>query len=291
MLHKNSLIIFPLLFVIATFIVGVTIALEPNTPNTPNTLNTDWKSREIRRFPAAEAVQGVAVDGEFFFAIANRQIGKYRKNDGQRIDGWKDIKDGEFIHLNSGYVREGQLICSHSNFPGVPMLSSVEIFDTSTMKHVSSHPLGIGPGSLTWITERNGLRYACFANYASKTSGTPGHDPTFTQVLCYDEQWRSVGGYGFSKELVKLFQSSSSSGGSFGPGGFLYITGHDAKELYVLDFPKAGSMFRWIAVILVPILGQAFAWDPTNEGILYGIDRKTKEVIVVEITIPPKNKR
>jgi hypothetical protein len=29
--------------------------------------------------------------------------------------------------------------------------------------------------------------------------------------------------------------------------------------------------------------GQAFAWDPTGEGILYSIQRKTKEVIVSRV--------
>jgi hypothetical protein len=268
--------LFCFIFSFSCFSLYFSFAAEPNA---------EWTSREISRFPAAEATQGVAVDDEFFYAITNRQIGKYRKSDGKRIDGWKDTQDGEFIHLNSGFVRDGKLICSHSNFPGVPMFSSVEIFDVTTMKHVSSHSLGIGPGSLTWIAERNGLRYACFANYNGKP-GTPGHDPAFTQVVCYDNQWRAVGGWGFPQELVKLFNGSSASCGAFGLGGLLYVTGHDAQELYVLDFPKAGSIFRWIAAIPVPLKGQAFAWDSTNEKILYGIDRKTKEVIVIEITIP-----
>jgi hypothetical protein len=268
--------LFCFIFLFNCFFQYDSIAAEPNA---------NWTSREIVRFPAAEATQGVAVDNDFFYAITNRQIGKYRKSDGKRIDGWKDAKEGEFIHMNSGFVRNGKLICSHSNFPGVPMFSSVETFDVTTMQHVSSYSLGIGPGSLTWITERNALRYACFANYSGK-SGTPGYDPAFTQVVCYDEQWRVVGGWGFPKELIKLFNSSSASCGAFGPGGLLYVTGHDAPELYVLDFPKAGSIFRWIATIPVSLKGQAFAWDPANEKILYGIDRKTKEVIVIEISIP-----
>jgi hypothetical protein len=31
-----------------------------------------WEHREVRRFKAAEANQGVAVDGEFFYAIDTR---------------------------------------------------------------------------------------------------------------------------------------------------------------------------------------------------------------------------
>lgn len=243
----------------------------------------DWESEESARFPAAEANQGVAVDDEHFYAITNRQIGKYRKSDGSRVDGWKDEKDGPFIHLNAGYVKDGKLVCAHSNFPGVPMFSSVEIWDTKTMKHVASHSFGIGSGSLTWTTEKDGVRYACFADYAGK-SGNPGKGPAYTQLIRYDDQWRATGGWGFPKELVKKFGQSSSSGGAFGPGGFLYITGHDEKEIYVLDFPEGGSTLRWIATIPVPLEGQAFAFDPTDENLVYGIVRKTKEVVVLKIT-------
>jgi len=243
---------------------------------------SDWTSREIARFKTAEANQGVAVDDEFFYAITNRQIGKYRKSDGSRVDGWKDDKDGPFIHLNAGYIKDGKLIGAHSNFPHVPMLSSIEIWDTQTMKHIGSHSLGIAPGSLTWTTEKNGVQYACFADYAGK-SGNPDKGPAYTQLVRYDDQWRSTGGWGFPTELVTKFGSSSASCGAFGPGGLLYVTGHDEKEIYVLDFPAAGSTLRWLATIPVSLEGQAFSWDPGNERILYGIVRKTKEVVVIEI--------
>jgi hypothetical protein len=242
---------------------------------------TDWSSKEIARFPAAEANQGVAVDAEFFYAINNKQIGKYRKSDGKRVAGWKD-ETGDFIHLNAGAVQNGKLFGFHSNFPSVPMFSSVETFDTESMKHTDTHSFGLLLGSLTWIAEKDGKRYACFADYSGK-SGNPGQGSAYTQIVCYDEQWRRTGGYGFSKELIAKFGSSSSSGGAFGPGGFLYITGHDAKELYVLDFPAAGSIFRWIATVPVALEGQSFNWDPVKPNVLYGITRKTKEVIVMEI--------
>ena len=242
----------------------------------------EWTSREIARFKAAEASQGVAVDDAFFYAITNRQIGKYKKSDGTRVDGWIDDKDGPFIHLNAGYVKDGKLICAHSNYPGVPMFSSVEIWDAETMQHIGSHSFGITSGSLTWTTEKDGVRYACFADYAGN-SGNPGKGPAYTQLIRYDDQWRSTGGWGFPKELVQKFGTSSASCGAFGPGGFLYVTGHDEKELYVLDLPKAGSILRWVATIPVSLEGQAFAWDPVNERILYGIIRKTKEVVVIEI--------
>ena len=247
-----------------------------------------WTSREIKRFKAAEAHQGVAVDDEFFYAITNRQIGKYKKSDGTRVGGWMDDKDGPFVHLNAGFVKDGKLVCAHSNYPGVPMFSSVEIWDTKTMQHIDSYSFGIAPGSLTWIAEKDDIRYVCFADYAGN-SGNPDKGPAYTQLIRYDNQWRSTGGWGFPKELIRKFGGYSSSGGAFGPGDLLYITGHDEKELYVLDFPKAGSILRWVATIPVSFEGQAFSWDPVNERILYGIDRKTKEVVVIEIYSENKN--
>jgi hypothetical protein len=43
---------------------------------------------ELRRFATEEATQGVAVDEAHFYAIANRQIGKYEKATGRRVAGW-----------------------------------------------------------------------------------------------------------------------------------------------------------------------------------------------------------
>ncbi len=69
------------------------------------------------------------------------------------------------------------------------------------------------------------------------------------------------------------------------PGGKLFVTGHDARELYVLSRPPTA--------VWNPDLGgdhsgqragQAFAWDASEPGTLYAIERKTREVIVSRIT-------
>ena len=250
-----------------------------------------WTSKELARFPAAEANQGVAVDDEFFYAIDNRRIGKYRKSDGYRVDGWQDVKDGEFIHLNAGVVGDGRLFCAHSNFPGKPMLSSIEIWDADSMKHIMSRSLGIGPGSLTWFAgKENGDYFACFVHYAEKgKDGQVVHLPS--QIVSYDNRFRPTGGaWVFPKELAKKFGTHSASCGAFGPGGYLYVTGHDEPELYVLDFPKAGSVLRWIATVPVTFQGQAFAWDLSRDSagdryVVYGIIRKSKTVVVNEIVV------
>ncbi|MCL2745143.1 MAG: hypothetical protein FWE67_14965 [Planctomycetaceae bacterium] len=275
---------------ISSFVLTFLLFLFYFAPIIPAAENTgEWSSKEIARFKAAEANQGVAVDNEFFYAITNRQIGKYKKSDGTFVDGWKDVRGGPFIHLNAGFVKDGKLICAHSNFPGVPMVSSVETWDAKTMKHIESHSFGIAFGSLTWTTEKDGVTYACFADYAGK-SGNPDRGPAFTQLIRFDEQWRSTGGWAFPAALVEKFKGSSASCGAFGPGGYLYVTGHDDLEMFVMDFPEAGSILRWIATIPVPFEGQAFSWDPVNKRVAYGIARKTKEVIAIEVTIPEKSK-
>ncbi len=237
-----------------------------------------WRHEELRRFKAAEANQGVAVDAAHFYAITNRAIGKYRKDTGERVAGWEGPKEGRIIHLNAGFVLDGKLWCAHSNFPAMPMQSSVEIWDTETMAHEKTIDLSHIDGSLTWMNLRDGQWFACFAHYA-KTS-----DPANTRVVKFDAQWKTLEAFRFPKELVAKFGKSSSSGGSFAFGGRLFITGHDEQELYALDVPEKGEVLTWKTTIPISAHGQAFAWDRDEEGLFYSIERKTREVIVSRIT-------
>src|ERR1051325_11176835 len=86
----------------------------------------EWRHEELRRFKAAEANQGVAVDDQHFYAITNHAIGKYRKDTGERVASWDGGGSGTLKHLNAGVVLDGKLYCAHSNFPDLPEQSSVE---------------------------------------------------------------------------------------------------------------------------------------------------------------------
>ena len=244
-----------------------------------NLAESDWQHREIRRLPAAEAHQGVAVDAEHFYAITNRAIGKYRKDTGVRVAGWKDDSDGRFRHLNAGVIIDGKLYCAHSNFPQLPEESSVEIWNTETMQHLESHSFEKPPGSLTWVDRRDGKWFACFAHYKATS------DPGLSRVMSFDEQWNPLATWTFPAIVVARFGKSSSSGGSFGPGGHLFVSGHDATELYLLDLPASGGEMNHLGTVAISAAGQAFAWDRSAgaEGVLYSIQRKTKEVIVSSI--------
>jgi len=237
-----------------------------------------WKHEELRRFKAKEARQGVAVDDQFFYAITNEAIGKYRKDNGERVAGWQDSKEGHIKHLNAGLVIDGKLYCAHSNFPTVPMTSSVEIWDAGTLQHLQTIDLSHVGGSLNWVDRRDGGWIACFAQYAKKGN------PADTRVVRFDAQWNKQQAWNFPSELITQFCKNSSSGGSFGPGGNLFITGHDAQELYVLDVPGKEAALVWTAALSISAYGQAFAWDRRDEGVFYSIDRKTEEVIVSRIT-------
>jgi hypothetical protein len=179
------------------------------------------------------------------------------------------------------------LYCAHSNYPGVPMQSSIEIFDTATLKPSGSHSFGRTDGSLTWLDRRDGKWIACFVHYGTR-GGEPGRGPEWTHLVEFDDQWRRLRGWTLPAELVAHIgpRGYSVSGGAFGPRGFLYATGHDNPELYVLDFPSAGSVLNWIATVPITAEGQAFGWDPKDSGVLYTVARKTREIIVGRVTAP-----
>ena len=240
------------------------------------------QGEELRRFPAAEARQGVAVDGEHFYALDNAAIGKYDKTTGERVGGWRDVEDGAVKHLNSCTVHEATLVCAHSNHPELPMTSSVERFDTATMTHAGNWSLGIRDGSLTWAEQFDDPWWLTFANYG----GGRGHalrDWRWTRLERFDEARRVTDGWVFPKSVLARFAPMSSSGGAWGADGLLYVSGHDHRELYVLALPERGSVLEHVATIAVPTAGQAFDFDPEQPRLLYSINRGTREVVVTRL--------
>jgi hypothetical protein len=266
---------------------GFVRASDPAPVAQPAAPRPEWKYQELRRFPAPEAGQGVVVDAEFFYAINNHALGKYRKSDGSRVASWSGPDAGPIIHLNAAFLYQQKLYGVHSNYPGVPMLSSVEIFDPQTLKHIGTHSFGRMDGSFTWLDRRDDRWIACFVHYGNRAA-EPNRDGNWTQVLELDDAWRRTGGWALPAELIERFggRGYSASGGAFGPGGYLYLTGHDNTELYVMRFPEAGSVLEWIATIQIPSEGQAFAWDPSDPHLLYSVLKRTKEVIVGRVTLP-----
>ena len=263
-----------------TFVVSPTLALLMVT--ILDACASRHPAGVVRRFHAAEANQAVAVDSNFFYAIDGAAIGKYDKRSGARVGGWND-SSGTITHLNSGVVVGGELYCAHSNYPDTPMVSSLEAFETDHLAHIRSIPLLQGIGSATWVERANGAWWVTFANYAGK-GGEPGKGPEATKLVRFDRDWQPRESWTFPAAVVQRWNGMSSSGGVWLEGKGLYTTGHDARELYVLDLPASGHELTLKAIVPFESEGQGIAID-RSEGLLYSIQRRTREVIVSKL--PP----
>ncbi|CAN5498737.1 hypothetical protein BH10ACI4_BH10ACI4_28980 [soil metagenome] len=268
-----------------TITAGFCILLGSATTLFATPPQNDQKATEIRRIPAAEADQGVASDAKYVYAIADSEIGKYDKATGKEVEHWKG--DSEvFIHMNSCSAVSGELICAMSNFPNLPMSSSVEWFSAKKIAPIRTHSFGPGRGSLTWIDWHNGSWWACFANYDAK-GGDPNRDHNASVLVRFSKNFIEQESWLFPKNLLEKFGHMSASGGRWGHDGFLYITGHDLPELYVIRLPKSGSRLEYVRTISIPTGGQAFDWDSTHTDRIWTIARKRAEM--VESHMPTAN--
>ncbi|MCU0227874.1 MAG: hypothetical protein MUF01_09575 [Bryobacterales bacterium] len=228
----------------------------------------------VREYPAPEARQGVAVDEAHVYAIVNTIIAKYDKSNGALVSRWMSPRGGPIRHINSCYAAEGKLWCANSNFPEVPMGSSVEIFDAATMTHLESHSLGLlEEGSLTFFEPYEDGFLAGFAHY-DQTGGTGYKGSRYGSVFTYDARWRRTGGWLIPESVQARMAPHAASGGSIGPDGLLYLLGHDRTEMYVLAKPRLGPVMLHLATIDIAAEGQALVWDRTAPGRrVYAISR------------------
>ncbi|BBM82802.1 GntP family permease [Candidatus Uabimicrobium amorphum] len=239
----------------------------------------------IRTFQSPLAHQGVAVDREHFYTIKTRSIAKHRKDTGKLTAEWNATTPGKIIHLNSGLVVNDRLYCGHSNWPNTPMKSSIEVWDTNTLSHCNSIHFANPPGSCTWVDRYQDFWWVCFAHY-DKKGGEKGKGVEMTTLVKYDDQWRPLGSWKFPQTVVKKFAPYSCSGGAWGADGLLYVSGHDAAELYALSIVKEESTLHFQKTIKVNSRGQGIAFDRTpSPQNLYTINRDTKTVIVSSVPI------
>lgn len=236
------------------------------------------KLEQVAEFAIPEANQGVGIDKDHFYAVNDREIAKYDRKTGKLVKKWEGPKEGPIIHLDSALVMDGKIYAAHSNWPFWPMTSSLEIFDAATMEHVGTHSFGIRYGSLTWVDWHDGHWWMGFANYDRLIgpNKTPYGHKVNTVVVKMTKDFQTVQMWTLPKVLLDKFEEMSNSGGSWGPDGFLYLTGHDPAELYRVRFPKAGSVLELADVIPMNIRGQGVAWDRANPGTIAGIIRATK---------------
>ncbi len=236
---------------------------------------------DTRRYPAAEAIQGVAVDRDCFYAINNFAIGKYEKATGRKVAEWKGERGGPIIHLDGGAIVNGKLWCPHSNFPATPMISSIEVWDAKTLRHIESHPLGFEPGAANWVLWRDNAWWVGFANYVG-TGGVPGRGNEYSYVARYDRDFRKLGEYTYPKAMVDVWEGMSTSGAAWLNDGTLLLAPHTEPELYVARLPKMGSVLEHVKTIRVESEGQGIALDPDGRT-LWAIQRRTREVLAFRL--------
>lgn len=242
-----------------------------------------------KTFPV-KASQGVAVDGNCFYAISNTKITKHDKQTGALITTWEANKNepsqAHFTHMNSGTVIDGKLYAAHSKFPIAPNDNTVEIFavDEKNLTHQSTIRMPGEHGSLTWIDRKNdGSWWMCYAVY-----GKP--DNKKTKLVKYrfeDGKFIEQQTWLFPEETVAKWGTMSCSGGSWGSDGNLYVTGHDNAEVHVLEIDSQQTLRHLRTEPVAGIFGQAIAWDRYSEKpTLWGIV-KNKHVSLTLLSAKP----
>lgn len=255
--------IFLLLFLLAFGVIGKAQSFQ-----TTKTFQTDY------------ARQAIAIDDNYFYAIDSYEIGKYDKKTGKLIKTWKESEDGHVKHLNSGKVIDGKLYCAHSDYPAVPRHSTIEIWNTETMGHIGKHDFGVYDGAANIIVGDTQYWWVLFAHYTG-AKAEPDRTSYDTRLDKFDKDWNRLASYTFPKEVIDVAQPKSISGGDWGADGYLYCTGHDNAEVYQLKLPESGTVLEYIQTIPVECEGQGISFD--NEGNLWTIKRKSKEVVVSKI--------
>lgn len=250
------------------------------TVATPPTL----RATLAKSYDTFDANQGVAVDKKYFYAVNNRTITKHDRATGEPLLQFVGDSDGPIVHMDSATVVGDKLYAATSNYDTLPMKSSIEVFDTRTMRHVDTFSFGIYRGSLTWLDRHDGAWWAGFANYDEIPDGSmePYGKTDNTQIVKLDDHFQVEQAWTIPQPILDRVKPMSNSGGSWGPDGRLWLTGHDFGEAYVMDLPAEASDLRWVATVTLPdVEGQAIAWDRSTakHPTLWTIKRSTKQVL------------
>jgi len=219
-------------------------------------------------FFARDAFQAAAADGECFYAIASKSIGKYDRRTGKRLA----TSIGDARHLNSGFLKGEYLYCAHSNYPAKPERSQIFRLDIADMQLELFKDFGDYGGSLTWAVFKEGSWWLNFAYY-----GDLNHQ---TYLAKFDPQWKELGRWTYPEEVLSQLGRYSLSGGVW-VGEELLVTGHDDPVAFVLKLPVRGDTLEWLRTESVPFYGQGIANDPKTGG-LVGIRRSRLKVVFAE---------
>ncbi len=217
--------------------------------------------QEINRYSVDHADQGVAVDYQYVYPISNQQVSKYDKLTGKKIDQWI----GNVEHLNGGIIKNNKLFLTENTS------NQIIILDPNTMKTFGKINISIN-GSLNWIDYYQNTWWGINAHYRKNLDQT--------RLINFDQNWKSVQEWKLPNTVLERLKPFSISGGAFGPQGYLYLTGHDKKEIYVLGVPTEGNELQLIKILETTFPGQGISWDGNN---LWSTNRNLKKIIVSEL--------
>ncbi len=236
-------------------------------------------AESVMRYPAPLAQQAVAVGANAFFAVNDTGMARHARRGGRELARWQSVGRAGVAHLNSCVItRERELLCANSNFPDLPMAGSLEWFDPATLAPVRSRSLGATDGSLAWVDELASGWLAGFAHYDGE-GGQPGKDHRYTRIVQFDPYWVPVQAWLLPDSVLERLRPDSTSGGTIGADGLLYVTGHDRGEVYALARPSQGATLVHVATIALEIAARSIAWDRfTSDRILWTIDPAGPEV-------------
>lgn len=251
----------------------------------PAPIQMDGAFETVRRY-ASDARQGVAVSAADVYAVSNWSLTRYDKATGETRATWSG-DPARFPHINSCSLIAAELVCAASNFPATPHGSTVEVFDPQSLEHRRTISLGLGTGSLTWIERRDGAWWGMFANYDGRGGEAP-RDHRHATLVRFDDAWRRTESWALPATILERVAPMSISGGGWGPDGRLYLSGHDHPEVYVVGFPAGGGTLDHLGTYAVEAEGQAIDWDESTPGMLYGIMRRTREIVAMKAPVAPE---
>jgi hypothetical protein len=277
MARMRAIIGIGLLLTLGVALASVSAQPAPADPIQTGTLTL------VREYDVTFIRQGAAIDAAHVYAVSNSAIGKYDRNSGARVGGWEMPTDGPIRHINSCFAERQLLWCANSNYPDVPMGSSIEVFDSRRMAHVRSHSLGLmDEGSLVWFDRLGDGWIAGFAHYDGR-GGTGYKGQKYGAIIRFDSAWRRTGGWLIPDAVLARMAPHAASGGAIGPDGLLYLMGHDRPELYVLAQPAMGPVLVHLATLNIVAEGQAFAWEKGKRRQIAAMSRKGGAIRIFDV--------
>src|SRR5262249_42466318 len=106
---------------------------------------------------------------------------------------------------------------------------------------------------------------------------TPYGHKANTVMVKFTKDFRPLQSWTLPKAILDRFEDMSNSGGSWGPDGYLYLTGYDPADHYRMRLPKASSVLELVDIIPMNIRGQASLGTAGSPGVIYGIIRATEK--------------